>query len=329
MRLVGQGLDASLAPVAAMLPDGVSSPARDAFLSAVNGVYGDYLARTGNPLAIELSLRRDGRRVDPADPASAFGRPSDPRPSGRLLVLVHGLCMNDRQWNREGHDHGTALAAEFGCTALYVRYNSGLHVADNGRALADMLEALVASWPRTVEDLTIIGHSMGGLVARAACHSGQESGHAWPRHLRRLFFLGTPHHGAPLERGGQRLDFVLELSPYSAPFTSIGRARSAGITDLRLGTITRGAHRHVPLPAGVRCHALAATLDARGDGFAGHLVGDGLVTVDSALGRHADPARTLAFPKSRQWIGFRMGHLELLNRPEVYARLHAGMREKG
>jgi pimeloyl-ACP methyl ester carboxylesterase len=328
MRLVGKGVDASLAPVSAMLPEGASSPARDAFLSAVNGVYGDYLARTGNPLAIEMSLRRNGRPVETADPGRAFDGPGGPRPTGRLLVLVHGLCMNDRQWARDGHDHGAALADEFGRTALYLRYNSGLHVAENGRGLAGMLEALVANWPRPVEDLTIVGHSMGGLVARAACHYGGEAGHAWLRHLSRLFFLGTPHHGAPLERGGHRLDFVLELSPYSAPFTSIGRARSAGITDLRHGTITPGAHRHVPLPAGVKCHALAATLDARGSVLAGRVVGDGLVPLDSALGRHPDPACALAIPKSRQWVGYGMGHLELLNRPEVYARLNAWMREE-
>jgi pimeloyl-ACP methyl ester carboxylesterase len=172
-----------------------------------------------------------------------------------------------------------------------------------------------------VEELVILGHSMGGLVARSACHHGHEAGHAWLKDLRKLMFLGTPHHGAPLERGGHGLDFVMDLSPYSAPFTQIGKSRSAGIRDLRHGTITGDPSACVPLPEGVRCYAVAATLAERRGVIAERLLGDGLVPLDSALGRHPDPARTLELPKQRQWIGFGMGHLELLNRPEVYAQL--------
>ncbi len=321
IRLVGHGIDMSLAPLTAMLPEGASTPARDAFLSAVNGVYGDYLARTGNPLALEMELRLRGRRVEPGDPSGAFAIEPDVAPSSKLLLLVHGLCLNDQQWTRNGHDHGAALAAELGLTPLYLRYNTGLHIAANGRSLADLLERTLRHWPVPVQELVILGHSMGGLVARSACHHGQETGHAWLRQLRKLLFLGTPHHGAPLERGGHRLDYVMDLSPYSAPFTQIGRMRSAGIRDLRHGTLTTDSDRFVPLPDGVQCYAAAATLAERRGLVAERLVGDGLVPLDSALGRHSDPARTLALPKQRQWVGYGMGHLELLNRPEVYAQL--------
>ena len=321
LTLVGKGIDASLAPVTAMLPDGESTPGRDAFLSAVNGVYGDYLARTGNPLAIETRLRYRGRDVALEDPAAAFGASGEPAPTGKLLVLVHGLCLNDRQWTRNGHDHGKALADELGYTPLYLRYNTGLHVATNGRAFADALETLLQHWPVPVEDLVLLGHSMGGLVARSACHHADEAGHAWRRHLRKLVFLGTPHHGAPLERGGHALDFVMGLSPYSAPFTQIGKQRSAGITDLRHGSITRGVHEHVPLPSGVKCYAVAATLGARRDLLGERLIGDGLVPLNSALGRHATPEHRLRIPEARRWIGYGMGHLELLCRPEVYAQI--------
>jgi hypothetical protein len=327
LRLVGQGFDAGLAPAMALLPDDVSSPGRDAFLSAVNGVYGDYLERTGNPLAIEMSLRHRGRLVDPANPGPAFAEAGEAAPTGRLLVLVHGLCLNDRQWNRDGHDHGAALADELGHTPLYLRYNSGRHVAANGEAFAGLLETLLRHWPRPVTELVIVGHSMGGLVARSACHHARQARHDWPQRLRKLVFLGTPHLGAPLERGGHWLDFAMELSPYSAPFTRIGKSRSAGITDLRHGTITRGRHEHVPLPAGVQCYALAATLGARRDLLADRLVGDGLVPLDSALGRHAKAAHALRFAHERQWIGYGMGHLELLGRPEVYAQLRSAMLE--
>ena len=321
MRLAGHGIDAGLAPLTALLPEGESTPARNAFVSAVNGVFGDYLARTGNPLALEMELRVRGRRFDPDDPARAFEPETDAAPGGKLLLLVHGLCMNDQQWTRDGHDHGKALADEFGFTPLYLRYNSGLHIAANGRSFADLLERVTRRWPVPVEELVILGHSMGGLVARSACHHGQEAGHAWLKHLRKLMFLGTPHHGAPLERGGHGLDFVMDLSPYSAPFTQIGKSRSAGIRDLRHGTITGDPSAGVPLPEGVRCYAVAATLAERRGVIAERLLGDGLVPLDSALGRHPDPARALELPKQRQWIGFGMGHLELLGRPEVYAQL--------
>jgi len=321
MRIVGKGLDATLAPVAALLPEGDSTPGRDAFVSAMNGVCGDYLERTGNPLAIEMTLRHRGRRVDVSDPGRTLGGSLESASAGRLLVLVHGLCMNDRQWTREGHDHGAALADELGYTPLYLRYNSGLRVGDNGRRLSGLLESLLRNWPHPVQELSIVGHSMGGLVARSACHHGREQKHAWLAALRRLVFLGTPHHGAPLERGGHGLDFVMALSPYSAPFTQLGRTRSAGIQDLRHGSITTRPDEFVPLPAGVTCHAAAATLASRRSVLAERLVGDGLVPLDSALGHHADRARRLALPKDRQWVGFGMGHLELLNRPEVYAQL--------
>ena len=240
VRLIGRGIDASLAPVVELMPEGAAGPRRDALLAAINGVYGDYLARTGNPLAIPMSVRHRGQPLDLADPGGSLRAAGGPAPTGRLLVLVHGLCMNDLQWRRDGHDHGAALADALGCTPLYLRYNSGLRVADNGTEFAETLESLVAAWPCPVEELTILGHSMGGLVARSACLAGAERRHRWPGSLRRLVFLGTPHHGAPLERGGHGLDYLLGLSPYSAPFTRLGKSRSAGIQDLRHGTITAG-----------------------------------------------------------------------------------------
>ncbi|HSC65392.1 MAG TPA: alpha/beta hydrolase [Caldimonas sp.] len=321
VRLAGRGLDASLGGAARLLPDADSGPRLDALVAAVNGVYGDHLARSGNPLATEMSLRFQGRAIDVARPAdsvvAATGKPA----TGRLLILVHGLCMSDLQWRRHGHDHGEALAEDPGRTVLYLRYNSGLHIGANGRAFSALLETLVARWPCALDDLSIVGHSMGGLVARSACFYAAEKRHAWPQRLRKLVFLGTPHHGSPLERGGRRIDQVLDLSPYSAPLSRLGKSRSAGIRDLRHGTITTGGPDFVPLPEGVECYAAAATLAARRGLLAERLVGDGLVPLDSALGRHRDAARTLAFATSHQWISYETGHLDLLWRPEVLSRL--------
>jgi pimeloyl-ACP methyl ester carboxylesterase len=319
--LIGHGFDSALARFEGKLPAGETTPGREVVISIVNGVYGDYLARTGNPLAIEMQLHHDDAPLDVASPTAHFEAAGRAAPTGRLLVLAHGLGMSVQQWSHEGHNHSAALAEELGWTPLYLRYNSGQRVAENGRLFAELLQSLVRHWPRSVEELAIVGHSMGGLVARSACLAGQELRHGWLRQLRKLVFLATPHQGAPLERGGHGLDYLLELSPYSAPFTRLGKARSAGIRDLRHGTVTLGGHRFVPLPKGVDCYAIAVTLGARRSLLADRLVGDGLVPLDSALGRHADRGRSLRFPQTHQWVGYRMGHLELLRRPEVYAQL--------
>jgi pimeloyl-ACP methyl ester carboxylesterase len=323
MQLTGKGIDAALTPLLALLPpDEQSSPRRDAILAALNGAYGDHLVRTSNPLATEMAFRHRGRPLNITDPAPLSEAATAPDAARKLLVMVHGLCLNEQHWLRDGHDHGAALAEEFGFTPLYLRYNTGLRIGSNGRALAESLESLLSRWPQPVDELIILGHSMGGLVARSACHHASRAGHRWPMQLRKLICLGTPHHGAPLERGGHGLDFVLEISPYSAPFTRIGKSRSAGITDLRHGSITESAkHEFVPLPAGVKCYAAAATLGTKRGLLSERLVGDGLVPLDSALGQHPDPARNLGFAKSRQWIGYGMGHLQLLGHPDVHAQL--------
>lgn len=326
VRLVGRSVDAGLAGVTTLLPEGEAAPTLDAFRSAANGVYGDYLLRTGNPLAIDMSLRYRGERVDLHDPMRVFEHRGDVPRANRLLVLVHGLCMNDRQWNRDGHDHGAGLARELGYLPLYLRYNSGLRIASNGCMLAEMLETLLGNWATPVDELVIMGHSMGGLVARSACYHGRKTGHAWPKYLRKLVFLGTPHHGAPLERGGHGLERLMELSAYSLPLTRLTRARSAGITDLRHGTISAGEDM-VPLPSGVKCYAAAAVRAAKRGVLSERLIGDGLVTLDSALGRHRDSTRMLAIPRNRQWVGYGMGHRDLLSRPKVYRQISRWLQE--
>jgi pimeloyl-ACP methyl ester carboxylesterase len=315
-RVIGKGLDAGLTPVAAFLPEGETTASRNAWVSAINGVYGDHLERTANPLAIEMSFLHEGDFVDPEQPGDVVQNAS-----GKVLLAIHGLCLNEQHWIRDGHHRIANVATATDHTIIHLRYNSGRSIDANGRSLAQSLEALLAHWPVPVSHLVIVGHSMGGLVARSAMHHGTAVGHSWRRQLRKLFSLGTPHHGAPLERGGSRLDYVMELSPYVAPFTSLGKARSAGITDLRYGSVTGVEQEIVPLPDDVECYALAATLGKRRSLLAERLIGDGLVPLDSALGRHPDAGRTLAIPKSRQWIGYEMGHLELLGRPEVYSQL--------
>jgi pimeloyl-ACP methyl ester carboxylesterase len=330
-RLVGRGLDAALGAVTPLIAGAASTPERDAIVAVLNGLWGDHLAATHNPLAIKMALRVDGEPLDLTSEALAARLP---QATGKLLVLVHGLCMNDLQWTREGHNHGRALAHDLGYTPVWLHYNSGRHVSENGREFAELLERLVAAWPVPVEELTIVAHSMGGLVARSACRLAEGSAQRWRAALKRNVFLGTPHHGAPLERGGQQLDMLLGISPYVAPFTRLGRARSAGITDLRFGNLQdadwQGRDRHaqrrddrapVPLPAGVEAYMIAATLAGKAGGINDAMVGDGLVPLGSALGEHDDPRYALVVPKEHQHIVTSANHWDLLERPAVYSQL--------
>jgi pimeloyl-ACP methyl ester carboxylesterase len=319
--LVGGALDLALAGVQRTLAaapeggaEGLDSPARDALVAAVNGVVGDHLARTGNPLAIPMELRT---------------RPGF-EPTAHLLVMIHGLCMNDRQWLRNGIDLGQDLAPVLGATPVYARYNSGRHISLSGHDFAAALDRLVRGWPVPVTGITLVGHSMGGLVARSAARQAQEQGMTWTGLLRRMVFLGSPHHGAPLERGGNWVHRVLGVAPYMAPFTRLSGLRSEGITDLRHGNLLdadwageRFAHRDartpVPLPSGVDCYAIAGVV---GEG----LLGDGLVTVDSALGRHTRHSLNLGLPPSRQWVAQGVGHLDLMGSPAVAAKLKRWLR---
>jgi hypothetical protein len=331
-RLVGGGVDAILSPFVPLLGETRSRPAMEAALAVLNGVVGDHLAATGNPLAIPMRLRRDGVPLELRRGSLAQAIPGA---TGKVLLLVHGSCMNDLLWNRHGHDHGAALARDLGYTAVYLHYDSGLHVSTNGRELAELLEKVVAEWPTRVREVAIVAHSMGGLVSRSACHQAAQAGMGWPGRLRKMVFLGTPHHGAPAERLGNWVNVVLGAAPFTGPLARLPRIRSAGVTDLRHGNLLDedwqgrdrfGAgpdrRRTVPLPRGVKCLAVAASA-SKGPGA--RLRSDGLVPVDSALGLHADPVRTLALPPGGRFVAHGAGHLDLLDRAEVYERVRDWM----
>lgn len=211
---IGAGIDLALARIAPIAGPwlGAGEPVareRETVIAVLNGVLGDHLSQSGNPLAIPMQFRRGGQPLD-LEPSRL--RHALPKVTGKLLVLVHGLCSNDLRWARQGHDHGAALERDLGFTPIYLHYNSGRQISSNGRELAALLEVLVAAWPVPVAELVILGHSMGGLVSRSACHSGEAAGHAWRKRLRALVFLGSPHHGAPLERMGHALHLLIGVS---------------------------------------------------------------------------------------------------------------------
>ncbi|CAN7206079.1 GPI inositol-deacylase [Acidovorax sp. LjRoot129] len=336
-RLVDAGLQAGLARLEPFFEPTLPATAvqweREAVLAALNGVMGDRLLRDDNPLCTRMGFYQHGLPLD----LPALARRG--AATGKVLVLVHGLCMNDLQWLHEGHDHGAHLAQALGYTPVYLRYNTGLHTSTNGAELSAQLESLLAAWPVPVTDLSVLAHSMGGLVARSACHQAAAAGQGWLAHLRHLVCLGTPHHGAPLEKAGHWVDALLGSTVYSRPFARLAQLRSAGITDLRHGHVLEadwhgrdrfGPHADVripvPLPAGVACYAVAATLAARRSRAAERLVGDGLVPLRSALGIHDDRALTLGFAKGQQAVFHRLGHLGLLGDAEVAQQLEQWLR---
>ena len=335
-RVVGGSVDALLGwlgpTLAAAGVGSLPQAEREAVVAALNGVLGDHLAATDNPLAITMAFRHQGKPLVLDRFAMRLRlRDAGPRP----LVLLHGRCMSDLQWQRNGHDQGSALAREAGYTPVYLHYNSGLSISTNGRILAQQMERLLDAWPVPIERMAMIGHSMGGLVARSALHHAvliQRGALRWPGRVDDLVCLGTPHQGAPLEAAGHGVDVLLSTAPYAAPLARLGKMRSAGINDLRHGNIVNssgdGTQRPdaVPLPSGARCYAVAASLGPKGGSLKEHLLGDGLVPVASALGQHREPARRLAFDRERQTVVHATGHLDLLASVEVFDLLRNWLR---
>ena len=351
--LVGGSIELAferLAPEASSQDD---SPRRQSTIAILNGVLGDHLDATANPLAIPMRLRHRGRAL--ALDAGALSHAIE-APSPRLLIAIHGLCLADSCWGNPGEQTGEpavdqqaekpgnqpidppviclpeAVARENGYTVLHLHYNTGRSIAANGRELTGLMEQLVDQWPVAVEEVALLGHSMGGLVSRSACHYADENDHRWPERLRRMVFLGTPHLGSPLERAGHVVDRLLNISPYSAPFHRLGRIRSTGITDLRHGRIVDPVAEpdqssiRAFLPDHVDLHAIAATRSKHIDRPIGRLIGDGLVPIASALGHHPDPDLRLPIPTEYQRILPATSHIGLLHHPQVLETLNDWLR---
>jgi pimeloyl-ACP methyl ester carboxylesterase len=254
--------------------------------------------------------------------------------NGKILIMVHGSCMNDSQWTRDEHNHGLALAEKSGHSLLFLHYNSGRHISSNGKDFSELLEMLIETWPVPVEEITFICHSMGGLVSRSAYYYGQLSDKEWTKYCTKMIFLGTPHHGAPLERIGNYLDTVLHTIPYTTPLSRIGKIRSAGVTDLRYGNITdedrqskdrfelTGDQRIIiPLPDEVECFTIAGVTGKISDKPSFRKAGDKLVSLNSALGIHKDAEKTLEFKKANTWISEETTHSDLLSNQNIYKKL--------
>jgi pimeloyl-ACP methyl ester carboxylesterase len=317
--------------------------------AVVNGLFGDLLAEQGSSLAVPLAFRTAAGGELPLDRAGL--REVLPDAGPRLCVLVHGLMSSESVWRFGGPErltYGELLARDRGVVPVYVRYNTGRHISTNGRELAAGLQRLVRAWPVQVREIALIGHSMGGLVVRSACHYGRH--HAtvadrlrrrgpWARKVRRVVLLGVPNRGANLEVIANLTSAALWSLPVPAT-RLIGAGldrRSDGIKDLRWGAVldddwverdpgaTRRPELHpVRVPRRARYLVVAGSLvdqqDADRPPLVDRLLGDALVTAASAAGRPGTAAPAL-LPDVTVRVCPRINHVALAHRPEVHAEI--------
>jgi pimeloyl-ACP methyl ester carboxylesterase len=346
---------AGLAAAAALVPlgdgvrgsDSLSAPALDLAIGALNGFVGDRLAERGNGLRVEMEFRCEGRRLPLEPSALALTYPTA---SPKLAVFVHGLAGSDAVWRFYADEqfgdpdatYGALLARDLGYSPIYLRYNSGLHVSENGSQLDGRMVELLRAWPVPVEEIVLVGHSMGGLVVRSACHAGRLRGAGWVEAVRHVVCLGTPHLGAPLEKLANVAGWLLGSLDVTRPLARLVNTRSAGIKDLRFGYLLEEDwldrdpdalledHRHdIPFLDGATHYFVAATVTGSAHHPVAHLLGDTLVRLPSASGRGAPAARRIPF---RDEHGHHVGatsHMQLLNHSAIYTQLRAWLDPDG
>jgi hypothetical protein len=308
------------------------APAGRVAIGALNGAFGDRLEREHSPLAVRMTVRRGGQAVD-LDVDSV--RAAFPDATARLVVFMHGLCETEGAWalwSRRHVPYGPRLRVELGYTPVYIRYNSGRHVSDNGRDLARLLDELTSVWPVSPEEIALIGHSVGGLVARSACHQG--AGRPWVEMVRHVFMLSCPHLGAALERATNAASAALARLPETKSMATALNVRSCGIKDLRYGYLleedwsghdpdeyVRRRAAEIPFLETANHYFVSASISPNPDGLASRLVGD-LSVVGASAWAQARRVQRLTFPIDHYWHIGGVHNFQLLNHPAVYEQIH-------
>jgi pimeloyl-ACP methyl ester carboxylesterase len=313
-------------------------PRGSVILGVLNGLWGDRIAERYPELALGMEVRRHGQPValDAEGVRSGF-----PDATSRIAVFVHGLGETDQSWRllpgqperTDRRTYGERLQDELSYTPVHLRYNTGLHISDNGGHLAERLDQLIAAWPVGVEELVLVGHSMGGLVARSACHLGDRAGARFPQAVRHVFCLGTPQLGADLEKALNVLAWTLARLPETRALADVLRARSVGIKDLRFGSLSeedwigadpdeflRDRGEEVPFLPDAHYYFVGASV---GPDPLRRLVGDLLVRLPSASGRAGGHGRRIPFEVDNGLELPGVNHFALLNHPAVYEQIRA------
>ncbi|MET9492393.1 alpha/beta hydrolase [Nocardia sp. NPDC006630] len=334
-RVVSAGAVAagSVGELAAELP-GLPTPSRTVYgsglIATLQGLIGDNLEQERPILASPMTFRVDGAPVGPRGLGAVV---ANPRP--RIVVFLHGLVETEHAWRLGGRpSYAERLDSDLDRTTLMVRYNSGLHIAENARQLDALLRELFAHWPVEVREIALVCHSMGGLIARGACHEADGEQQDWVRRVRQIVCLGSPHLGAPLEQFVHYASAVLDQVPETRPFARLLRRRSAGIRDLRQGSLVdvdwqdldvdalrRKAIQEVPLLPGADHYFVTASITRSPRHPLGRLIGDGLVLPSSGSGRNR--ARRLGFDDANGLHLPGANHFSLLNHEAVYSALRS------
>jgi pimeloyl-ACP methyl ester carboxylesterase len=336
----GQGDDTPfIHPVPPLHSDNASTLPRilDAAQSVLSGFIGDYLHRRSSGLDFGMSLLHEGRplRLDRESLGRALADASN-----KVVVFVHGLSLTEWSWSYRAEQlwddpdvcFGTKLQTDLGYTPLFIRYNTGRHISENGEQLASLAADLVDRFPRNLKELVFVGHSMGGLVARSAAHYGRACG--WTKRLGHVFCIGAPHLGAPLEKGANLLGGL--LAAFDTPGTQVPgeilSARSSGIKDLRFGYIVEqewqdkdpdalleNNRQNIPFLDHVGYTFIASTITRDPAHPMGQLIGDLLVRLPSATA--AGKPTTQLSPFCVRTVLGGLNHLDLPNHPDVYEQI--------
>lgn len=278
----------------------------------VNGLWGDAIEARGEALAITMGLAH-----------------TSPAPTGQLVIFVHGLFEDERVWLMD-EALGTRFEANRDVSPLFVRYNSGLRVSNNGRRLSDLIARTVDAWPIPVTSIALVGHSMGGLVSRSAAQFAHETRAEWLSLLTHVISLSTPHLGSPVEKAVHIGDWVLRQVPHTRPLGELVANRSGGIKDLRFGAVVEADWRdedaadflrdrctEVPLLDGVTYCWVAALLGRDSGGLVSWVLGDGIVRQPSAVGqgraRRIDPHRGIVVTGTN--------HFNVVSNEQVHAQI--------